>query len=93
MEWSTREADILQLLLDSEEPLQTQEIADKMGISARTVQRSLPYISDAVNRYGMMMVRSRSKGNRLTGTNPFPGLRKLTRRTGLRGRDICCFLF
>lgn len=68
MEWSTREADILQLLLDSEEPLQTQEIADKMGISARTVQRSLPYISDAVNRYGMMMVRSRSKGNRLTGT-------------------------
>lgn len=68
MEWSARDADILQILLENDEPVQSQEIADRLGISARTIQRTLPFLSDAVTRYGMMMVRSRSKGNRLTGT-------------------------
>ncbi len=68
MEFNTRESQILRLMLDKDEPVHSQEIADKLGISTRTVQRMLPYLGKAVSNYGMLLVRSRSKGNYLSGT-------------------------
>ena len=68
MELSTRDRQILQIMLDSGEPIQSQEIAKRLGISTRTVQRSLPYLEEAVRKYGMLLIRNRGEGNYLSGT-------------------------
>ena len=68
MVFSARNSQILQIMLESDGPIQSQEIAEKLGISIRTVQRELPFLKDMVPKYGMLLVRSRSKGNYLSGT-------------------------
>lgn len=68
MELSTRDGQILQLMLDSDRPVHSQEIARRLGISTRTVQRELPFLGNIVQKYGMMLIRSRTKGNYLSGT-------------------------
>ncbi|MBR1628811.1 MAG: BglG family transcription antiterminator, partial [Lachnospiraceae bacterium] len=68
MNFSARDGQIIQFMLEREEPVQSQEIAKRLGISVRTVQRSLPYLGEAVKRTGMMLIRNRTEGNYLTGT-------------------------
>ena len=68
MELSTRDGQILQLMLESEGPVQSQEIAKRLGISTRTVQRALPFLGNIAQKYGMLLIRSRSEGNYLSGT-------------------------
>lgn len=68
MELSTRDRQIIQIMLDSGEPVQSQEIAKRLGISTRTVQRSLPYLEEAVRKYGMLLIRNRGEGIYLSGT-------------------------
>ncbi len=68
MDFTTRNGQIIQIMLERGEPVQSQEIADILGISVRTVQRELPYLKDAVKKYGMILTRNRATGNYLSGT-------------------------
>ena len=68
MEFSSRNGQIIHFMLESDRPLHSQEIAEKLGISTRTVQRVLPFLKKTVQKYGIMLVRSRKEGSYLSGT-------------------------
>lgn len=75
MNFTPRSQQILHLLLESGHPLDKQEIADRIGVSKRTVQREFSYLESDVAVYGLKLENERGRGAALTG--PEEGLRKL----------------
>ena len=67
MEFTPRIQQILKILLDTREPVSKQEIADKLGVSKRTVQREFEYLEICIKKYHLKLVNQKGKGVALRG--------------------------
>ncbi len=68
MEFTPRIRDILLLLMQEKEPLTKQEIAARIGVSKRTVQREFEYIEQAISEYGLFLVQKKGSGITISGS-------------------------
>ena len=67
MEFTPRIQQILRILLDADEPVAKQQIADEIGVSKRTVQREFEYLELCIRRYNLRLENHKGKGVSLTG--------------------------
>ncbi len=67
-EFTARMRQIVLVLLDETKPLPVKQLADRIQISKRTVQRELEYIPRAVKRYGLVFGSKTGKGIWLDGS-------------------------
>lgn len=75
MNFTPRSQQILNLLLESGRPLGKQEIAERIGVSKRTVQREFSYLESDVAVYGLKLEATKGRGVELTGSED--GFQKL----------------
>lgn len=85
MDFTPRSQQILQLLLESGRPVGKQEIADRIGVSKRTVQREFGYLEGDVAVYGLTLETSKGRGVELTG--PEEGFARLRKDLAANGRE------
>lgn len=68
MSFTPRTQQILGVMLDcSDHPVSKQYIADRIGVSKRTVQREFDYIESELKGYGISVENKKGKGVRLLG--------------------------
>ena len=68
MEFTPRIQQILRIMLDSEGPVNKQEIADDIGVSKRTVQREFEYLELCIKRYGLKLTNHKGIGVEIQGS-------------------------
>ncbi len=67
MEFTPRIRDILKILLESDHPVTKQEVADRIGVSKRTVQREFEYLEPSLEEYGLKLENKKGVGLWITG--------------------------
>ncbi len=72
---SDREMSLIEILLRHPEGLTAEGIADRLGVSARTVHRDLQPASDFLDSYGLTLLRQAGRGVSVEGA-PDSGLRE-----------------
>ena len=68
MEFTPRIQQILRILLDRDEPVGKQEIADELGVSKRTVQREFEYLELCIRKYHLTLENHKGKGVNIKGS-------------------------
>ncbi len=68
MEFTPRIRNILQVMLASEKPVTKQEVADRIGVSKRTVQREFEYLEPALGEYGLVLENKKGVGLWIEGS-------------------------
>lgn len=68
MEFTPRIKEILHIVLGQETPVTEQFIADKIGVSKRTIQRELEYLEKGVLEYNLTLARKKGAGIWLEGS-------------------------
>ena len=59
---------ILNMLLDHQsESLTDQKIADRIGVSKRTILRDMDEVSEIIQQNGLVLERKKGEGSRLVG--------------------------
>ncbi|MGG5254680.1 BglG family transcription antiterminator [Neobacillus sp. SM06] len=64
---SARERQILEILLNEKDELTVKELADKIGVSGRTIHRDLKNIEDIVEEYKLSLQKKSGVGVQITG--------------------------
>jgi mannitol operon transcriptional antiterminator len=67
--FSTREIQVIEVLLRHPEGLTAGDIADRLNVSARTVHRDLQATSDFLGSHGLTLVRQAGRGMSIEGTS------------------------
>ena len=67
MDFTMRTQQILEILLSGEGPVTKQEIADRLGVSKRTIQREFGFLESDIRPYGLVLVNRKGKGIVLSG--------------------------
>ncbi|MGI9047958.1 MAG: HTH domain-containing protein, partial [Rubrobacteraceae bacterium] len=67
-ELSAREIQLIEVLLRHPRGLTAGGIADRLGVSARTVHRDLQPASDFLGSHGLLLVRQSGRGVSVEGT-------------------------
>jgi mannitol operon transcriptional antiterminator len=67
--FSTREIQVIEVLLRHPEGLTAGDIADRLNVSARTVHRDLQATSDFLGSHGLTLVRQAGRGMSIKGTS------------------------
>ena len=67
MEFTPRTQQILEILLGGRGPVTKQEIADRLGVSKRTIQREFGFLENDIRQYGLRLVNRKGKGIVLSG--------------------------
>ena len=67
MEFTPRSQQILEILLGGKGPVTKQEIADRLGVSKRTIQREFGFLENDILQYGLRLVNRKGKGIVLSG--------------------------
>ena len=62
MEFTPRIKQILQFVLEKNEPVLEQDIADHIGVSKRTIQREFDYITSGLEEYGLRLCKKKNVG-------------------------------
>ena len=68
MRLTPRVKQILQLMLQTEDVMTVQELADRMAVSKRTIQRELPYVESVLKESGVCLTVKMGSGIRLKGS-------------------------
>lgn len=68
MEFTPRIKQILLIMLNSEEAVSEQSIADKIGVSKRTIQREFEYIERSITEYKLNLEKKKNAGVWLCGS-------------------------
>ena len=67
MDFTPRTQQILEILLSGKGPVSKQEIADRLGVSKRTIQREFGFLENDIRHYGLQLVNRKGKGIVLSG--------------------------
>lgn len=67
MELTPRIKQILQMILEEEQPILEQQIADRIGVSKRTVQREFEYMESGLKEYHLSLKKKKNAGVWLEG--------------------------
>ncbi len=67
MEFTPRVRQILEIILSADEPLTKSEIAEKIGVSKRTVHREFEYLESDLKKYGLTIETRKGKGTQISG--------------------------
>ena len=67
MEFTPRTQQILEILLGGKGPVSKQEIADRLGVSKRTIQREFGFLENDIAQYGLHLVNRKGKGIVISG--------------------------
>lgn len=67
MDFTIRMQQIINILLETEQPVSVQSLADRMGLSKRTVQRELEYLGRPLKKHGMLFCSKTGVGVWLEG--------------------------
>ena len=67
MDFTPRIQQILRILIDSEEHVSKQKIADVLGVSKRTVQREFDYLEICIRKYHLRLDNQKGKGVLIVG--------------------------
>lgn len=68
MDFTLRMQQIISILLETEQPVSVQSLADRMGLSKRTVQRELEYLSRPLKKQGILFCSKTGVGVWLEGS-------------------------
>lgn len=69
MEFTPRIKQILQILIEAEQPVPEQQIADSIGVSKRTVQREFEYIESGLKEYQLSLEKKKNVGVWIDGNS------------------------
>lgn len=69
MEFTPRIKQILQIILKEDKPVSEQEIADRIGVSKRTVQREFDYMESGVREYHLLLCKKKNAGIWMEGSS------------------------
>jgi len=69
MEITPRIKQILIHLVSAQNAMTDQEIADALGVSKRTIQREVDYVSDVVKSYNLTLIRKKGEGSFIQGAS------------------------
>lgn len=67
MDFTPRTQQILEILLGGKGPVSKQEIADRLEVSKRTVQREFGFLENDISRYGLQLVNRKGRGIVISG--------------------------
>ena len=67
MDFTPRTQQILEILLGGKGPVSKQEIADRLGVSKRTIQREFGFLENDIKQYGLHLINRKGKGIVLSG--------------------------
>lgn len=67
MDFTPRTQQILEILLRGKGPVSKQEIADRLEVSKRTVQREFGFLENDIARYGLQLVNRKGRGIVISG--------------------------
>ena len=67
MELTPRVKQILRIVLEKDMPVSEQEIADRIGVSKRTIQREIEYIEAGVLEYSLELKKKKNAGVSIEG--------------------------
>lgn len=85
MEITPRIKQIITNLIDAEEPLSDQRIADSIGVSRRTVLREMDYLGSVLESFGLELVVIKGEGREIKGSDD--DKKALRERLLLEGND------
>lgn len=67
MDFTPRTQQILEILLGGKGPVSKQEIADRLGVSKRTIQREFGFLETDIKQYGLRLINRKGKGIVISG--------------------------